>query len=93
MKRLALVSLVVAAVTGAQESVLLPPLTFGEMVVLAGRNTPPATTAASSVGGLRDRLPNVRVEVTGNASRTLDMFSQGPLQVQYASSVLASTLR
>lgn len=88
MKRLAWLSLLVSVVSAAQETVVVPALTFDEAVMLAGRNTPPIAGPPSSLG-LRDRLPNVRVEVTGNTSRTLDLFSEGPFQVQYASSVLA----
>lgn len=68
-------------------------LTFDEAVSLASVRS----SATSSMAPLRlevadlrrARLPNVRAEIAGNTSRTLDLFSEGPLEVRYATSVLA----
>ena len=72
----------------ADEGVLL---TFERAVTLATAQV--ASTKggdAPDIPGLRRaRLPNVRIEATGNTSRTLDLFSEGPFEVRYASSVLA----
>ena len=87
MKILATLSIAVAA--AAQTP---PPLTFEQAVELASR---PAASAASQIaeaelGALRwKRLPSVRIESTGNASRTLDLFAEGPLESRYATSVIA----
>jgi outer membrane protein TolC len=87
MKLLVLVPFVLPIVAGNQE--IAPTLTFEDAVVLVGKNSPAAPPVLSDIGGLRSRLPNVRVETTGNTSRTLDFFSEGPFEVRYASSVLA----
>ena len=68
-------------------------LTFDEAVSLASVRSSAASSSAPlrlEVTDLRRaRLPNVRAEIAGNTSRTLDLFSEGPLEVRYATSVLA----
>lgn len=68
-------------------------LTFDEAVSLAAVRSLAASSSAPlrlEVADLRRaRLPNVRAEIAGNTSRTLDLFSEGPLEVRYATSVLA----
>lgn len=69
------------------------PLTFDQAITLAAGRAGDATAAAplrAEIAALRrSQLPSVRAEVTGNTSRTLDLFAEGPLAVRYASSVLA----
>jgi outer membrane protein TolC len=89
MNLLVLASAVLIAVANEQVG---PTLTFDEAVGLARTRSAASTTEPllSDIAGLRrSRLPSVRAEVTGNTSRTLDLFSEGPLQVRFASSVLA----
>ncbi len=66
-------------------------MTFDEAMTLAAARTSvsstPLTLEADAIR--RARLPNVRAEIAGNTSRTLDLFSEGPLEVRYATSVLA----
>lgn len=88
MKILATLSIAVA--TAAQTPP--QPLTFEEAVGLASR--PAASSSAEiaerELSALRwKRLPSVRLESTGNASRTLDLFAEGPLETRYATSVIA----
>jgi outer membrane protein TolC len=87
MKPLLLVPFVLSIVAADQE--ITPTLTFEDAVVLVAKNSPAAPPVPSGIGGLRSRLPDVRVETTGNTSRTLDFFADGPFEVRYASSVLA----
>lgn len=84
MKLLALVPIVLSIAAEAAAATL----TFEQALALAtARVTPPS---APSIGALRrGKLPNVRIEVTGNTSRTLDLFSEGPLEVRYGTSVVA----
>lgn len=86
MKSILLASLLSAAVASGQGSA--PSLTFEDAVGLVAKNSP-APKISSDIGGLRSRLPNVRIETTGNTSRTLDFFSDGPFEARYASTVLA----
>jgi outer membrane protein TolC len=90
MKTLLLVPFLLSIVAADQE--ITPTLTFEEAVVLVGKNSPAAPPVVSNIGGIRSRLPSVRVETTGNTSRTLDFFADGPFEVRYASSVLAFDL-
>ncbi|HEY3057267.1 MAG TPA: hypothetical protein VGK31_15175, partial [Thermoanaerobaculia bacterium] len=85
MKSLLLIPFLLPIVAAGQE--ITPALTFEDAVGLVAKNSP--APVLSDIGGLRSRLPNVRVETTGNTSRTLDFFSDGPFEVRYASSVLA----
>ena len=65
-------------------------MTFDEAMSLAAARTSSASPLRLDASNLwRARLPNVRAEVAGNTSRTLDLFSEGPLEVRYASSVIA----
>jgi outer membrane protein TolC len=68
-------------------------LTFDEALSLAAARSSVTSSTAPlrlEVADLRRaRLPNVRAEIAGNTSRTLDLFSEGPLEVRYATSVLA----
>jgi outer membrane protein TolC len=88
-----LVIAIVVAMTAAGAQLGAAPLTFDEAVALAGRTAGDSAAAAplrDEIAALRrSQLPNVRAEVTGNTSRTLDLFAEGPLAVRYASSVLA----
>jgi outer membrane protein, adhesin transport system len=67
--------------------VLSATLTFERAVELATQKAATAPPPALSL--TRARLPNVRLEFAGNASRTLDLFSEGPFEVRYATSVVA----
>ena len=92
MKTLLLLPFVLSMVAPDQEDTPAPALatlTFEDAVVLVAKNSPAAPSLLSDIGGLRSRLPDVRVETTGNTSRTLDFFSEGPFEVRYASAVLA----
>jgi outer membrane protein TolC len=84
---------IVVAMTAALAPLAAAPLTFEEAVALAGRTAGDAGAAAplrEEIAALRrSQLPTVRAEVTGNTSRTLDLFADGPLALRYASSVLA----
>ena len=67
-------------------------LTFDQAVSLAAARAPAAAAAplASDLAALRrSRWPDVRLEVAGNTSRTLDLFSEGPFEVRYATSSIA----
>ena len=87
MKRIAFASLV-AAITLNVETVQAQ-ITFEQALALAEKRVSRAD-AMPEVAGLRQRrLPSVRAEVTGNASRTLDLFVEGPLESRYAASVIA----
>jgi outer membrane protein TolC len=90
MKTLLLVPLMLSIVAEGQE--ITPTLTFEDAMVLVAKNSPAAPPVPTGIGGLRSRLPDVRVETTGNTSRTLDFFADGPFEVRYASSVLAFDL-
>lgn len=75
----------------AAEQGMPPMLTFDEAVALAERQASRAAAAPlrSELDSLRHRLPAVRTEVTGNLSRNLHLFSQEPLELHSATSVLA----
>jgi len=66
-------------------------LTFDAAVRLAGGSdhSDPASLRSATAALRRSRLPSVRAEVLANASRTLDLFSEGPFEVRYGTSVLA----
>ena len=68
-----------------------PTLSFDAAVRMAGRanHSDPAALRSAMDALRRSRLPNVRAEVLANASRTLDLFSEGPFEVRYGTSVLA----
>lgn len=88
MKLAALFSTVLA-LTASSEPVTL---TFDQAAALAARplSSETAAVVASELSVLRwKRLPSVRAETTGNASRTLDLFAEGPLESRYAASVVA----
>jgi outer membrane protein TolC len=64
-------------------------LTFAEAIGIA-RGAAPDATGEDYAAALRGpRLPDVRLETTGNTSRTLDPFTSDPLQIAALSSVLA----
>lgn len=87
MKRLALLTILFSMAAGAET------LTFDQAVALAVTRSGSARAERSQLPELaelrRGRLPAVRAEVFGNSSRTLDLFSEGPYEVRFASSVLA----
>src|SRR5205085_9710640 len=67
-------------------------LTFDQAVSLAAARAPAAAAAplASDLAALRrSRWPDVRLEVAGNTSRTLDLFSEGPFEGRSAPSSIA----
>lgn len=64
-------------------------LTFAEAVARASAHGSANIAPPPVIDLRRSRLPDVRIEAGGNASRTLDLFSEGPLEVRFATSVLA----
>jgi outer membrane protein TolC len=66
-------------------------LTFEEALALAEKNTR-LTSSEDFTLLRRGRMPNVRAEMTGNVSRTLDVFTEGPLENRLAVSVIAFDL-
>jgi outer membrane protein TolC len=80
----ALFALSIAAAPGAGLA-----LTFDEALALAAGRTP----AAHSDDPLRDlrgpRLPDVRIETSGSATRALDPFTANPLETEAATTVVA----
>jgi outer membrane protein TolC len=95
MKPLALATLLsfVTAAAAVADDVQLPvSLTFDEALSRVAQRLP-ASSQRSAETDLRDvkksLLPSVRAEVNANASRTLDLFSQGPYEVRFATAALA----
>lgn len=70
-----------------------PPLTFTEAVALARRNSLDEDRGIDrTLEGLgRRRLPDVRIEATGDTSRTLHPFTADPLESSVVSSILTAT--
>lgn len=65
-------------------------LTFSEALEIA-QGTRPRVDEEDLAAALRGpRLPHVRIETTGNTSRTLDPFTSDPLQINSISSILAA---
>lgn len=64
-------------------------LTFAEAIEIA-RGAAPVAAGEDYTAALRGpRLPDVRIETTGNTSQTLDPFTSDPLRLAALSSVLA----
>ena len=75
-------SIAAAPVTG-------PALTFDEALALAEGRTA-AARSDDPLRGLRGpRLPDVRIETSGSATRTLDPFTANPLETEAATAVVA----
>jgi hypothetical protein len=84
----AVMAMLVAALASAA-----PPLTFDRALELAaqasGVETATEPLRAEIAALRRARLPAVRAEVQAGTSRTLDVFTEGPIDLQFANSVLA----
>lgn len=64
-------------------------LTFAEAIGIAQGEAPEAVEEDYAAALRGPRLPDVRIEATGNTSRTLDPFTSDPLRLAALSSVLA----
>jgi len=91
MNRIALLTILLAM--AARNEGHAETLTFDQAAALAAARSASATADPALLPEIRElrrsRLPSVRAEVSGNSSRSLDLFSEGPYEVRFATSVLA----
>lgn len=81
----ALILLAISSVDGAPAT-----LTFAEAVSIARDAAPAAVTGVSTESIRGWRLPDMRLETTGNTTRMLDPLTANPLQTDGISTVLAA---